>query len=605
MKSTLMPLAAALALTASAHAETTTLPEIVVTATRSSAVTPTRPTHTVISRDDIARSQASSVSDILQQQAGINVTSNGGPLTLQSVSLRGTASKQTLVLIDGVRVNDANNGAFDFSQLRPDDIERIEIVRGAYSSEYGSDAIGGVIQIFTRKSQKAEVTLRGGSFGTQEYNAGASLGDAENGLSVRGGYLSTDGFSATTASNPFGNPDRDGGLTKTGMLSGQAAFSDSISARFNSSWKDGRIEFDQGITDQRMGVVGAEVQQQVNQVWQQRLQLGWLRNDSNTLKSSKFQTERDSASWLHDVQWAPDWKLVAGLDYYKEQAISTDFFSNSTLFDSQLKNTGIFITQYGSLGLFSGNLSLRSDDHESFGHHNTGSLNLAAQLSDSTKIFAAWGTAFRAPSANDLFYPGSPFFCWPFTPGVSCYAGNPDLQPEESEQSELGTELRWGEQRLRVSAYHNRMNNMIATSAAFPYQTVNINSATLQGVELDFSGKLDRLNYGLNASQQSAKDDKGNWLPQRPKASLNLHAGYAISTSVNAGAELLARSDSLSMGTELPGYTLINLYAGWSPLPALSLGARLENLGNKEYEVVSGYSTAERSGYLTATYRWH
>lgn len=606
MKLSLLPLAAAIAFTTSAYAEeATTLSEVVVTATRSAAINPILPTSSVITRSDIAERQPSSVTELLQQEAGINVISNGGPLTLNGVSIRGAASKQVLILIDGVRVNDANSGLFDISQLRPDDIERVEITRGPYSSQYGSDAIGGVIQIFTRKSTKAEASVRAGSFGTQEYNAGASLGDAKNGISIRGGYLTTDGFSATTPDNIYGNSDRDGGLAKTGMLSGQVELTEAVSAHFNTTWKDSSIEFDQGITDQRIGLADVELQHKVTNIWTQRLQLGWLRNDNNTLQSNKFQTERDSASWLHDVQWTKDWNLVAGIDFYDEGAISTDFFSGSTLFDSSLKNTGLFITQYGKAGIFSGSVSLRGDDHESFGSHTTGSANIAAQIAPQAKIFAAYGTAFRAPSANDLYYPGSEFFCFPYTPGVSCYAGNPDLQPEESEQSEVGAEIVLAGQRIRLSAYHNRLTNMISTSSAFPYPAINISNATLQGLELDISGKLERLNYSVNASQQSARDGTGVWLVQRPKASLNLTAGYAFTDSINAGAEVRSRSDSMSGGVELPGYALVNLYAGWQIIPALTLGARLENLGNKEYEVVSGYSNAERSGYLTATYSWH
>lgn len=595
MKLSLLPLSAAIAIATSAYAEeTTTLPEVVVTATRSVDVTPTLPTSSVITREDIATRQPSSVTELLQQEAGINVTSYGGPLTVNSVNLRGTTSSQTLILIDGIRVNDANSGGFDLSQLRPDDIERIEIARGPYSSQYGSDAIGGVIQIFTRKSQKAEASVRGGSFGTQEYNAGASMGDSKNGLSVRGGYLTTDGFSATTPDNIYGNPDRDGGLAKTGMLSGQAALSETISARFNTTWKDSTIEFDQGITDQRMALANAELQHKVTGSWTQRLQLGWLRNDNNTLQSNKFQTERDSASWLHDVQWADGWNLVAGLDFYDESAISTDLFAGSTTFDSSLKNTGLFVTQYGKAGIFSGNVSLRGDDHETFGNHTTGSATVAAQVSSQAKVFAGYGTAFHAPSANDLYYPG--YFGF--------YPGNPDLQPEESEQTEVGTELTISGQRIRLSAYHNRMTDMFSNESAFPYGKINIASATLQGLELDVSGKVQRFSYTVNASQQSAKDSQGTWLVQRPKASFNTTLGYGLTDSINAGAEIRARSDSKSGGVELPGYTLVNLYAGWQVITSLNLGARLENLGNKEYEVVSGYSTAERSGYLTATYTW-
>lgn len=597
MKFSPLPLAAALALISQAYAdEVTVLSEVVVTATRSAEVAAPLPNSTVITREEIATRQPSSVTELLQQESGINVGSNGGPLTVNSVFLRGTSSKQVLILIDGVRVNDANQGAFDLSQLRPDDIERIEIARGPYSSQYGSDAVGGVIQIFTRKSTKAEASVRGGSYGTQEYNAGASIGDSKNGLSVRGGYLTTEGFSATNKnSGSYYFPDRDGGLAKTGMLSGQAELNEKISASFNSTWKDGTVEFDQGVTDQQLGAASTELKYKVNTVWTQRLQLGWLRQNVETEAfGSKFLTERDSASWLHDVQWAEDWNLVGGIDFQDENASSYDLFSSASVFDENLKNTGVFITQYGKVGIFSGSASLREDHHDTFGNHTTGNATLAAQVTPNAKVYAAYGTAFRAPSANDLYSPGY---------GGS-YGGNPDLQPETSEQTEVGTELTYLGQRIRVSGYHNRLTDMIAASNSTPFNYINVASATLQGLELDVSGKFQRLSYSVNASQQSAKDNNGSWLVQRPKASFNTTLGYGITDSINAGAELRARSDSKSGGVELPGYTLVNLYAGWQIIPALTLGARLENLGNKEYQVVNGYNTAERSGYLTATYAW-
>lgn len=605
MKFSLLPLSAALALSAQTHAdEVTVLTDVVVTATRSAEVAPTVPNSTVITREEIATRQPSSVTELLQQEAGINVGSNGGPLTLNSVFLRGTSSKQMLILVDGVRMSDANQGAFDLSQLRPDDIERIEIARGPYSSQYGSDAIGGVIQIFTRKSRKAEASVRAGSYGTQEYNAGASIGDSKNGLSVRGGYLSTDGFSATNKHYYSPNPDRDGGLAKTGMLSGQTEISSTVSASFSSTWKDSSVEIDNGISDQQLGTASAELKQKVTDSWSQRLQLGWLRDNIDTddrydpdpysVYYSHFRTERDNVSWLHDLQWAEGWKLVGGIDHYTEKANSGDLLAGTTTFDKKLSNTGIFVTQYGESGIFSGSASLRQDHHETFGNHTTGSASFAAQVAPRAKIYTAYGTAFRAPSANDLYYPG--YFGF--------YAGNPELKPESSEQVEVGTELTWLGQRLRLSGYHNRLTDMITSSAVSPYALLNVASATLQGLELEMSGKLQRFNYSLNASQQSAKDSNGTWLQQRPRASLNTTLGYALTDTVNAGAEVRARSDSKSGSAELPGYTLLNLYAGWQLAPSLNLGARLENLGNKEYQVVNGYNTAERSGYVSATYTW-
>lgn len=614
MKFSLLPLSAALALVSLAHAEITELPAVVVTATRIPEIATSLPNVSVITREDIARRQSFSLDEILQQEAGINIPSSGGPLTSTGIFLRGAASKQVLILVDGVRVNDANQGAFDISLLRPDDIERIEIVRGPYSSQYGSDAIGGVIQIFTRKSSKAEVSVRAGSFGTQEYNAGASIGDNKNGLSARAGYLDTDGFSATN-NHAYGyNPDRDGGLARSAQLSGQTQFTESLAASFNSTWKDSLVEFDNGLSNQELGTASTELKHHITKAWTQRLQLSWLRNNLDTDNRfdpdpfsryySNFFTQRDTASWLHDIQWAANWNLVAGVDFSDEQAESRDLLANSILFDKSLQNTGIFLTQYGEVGIFSGSASIRQDDHDTFGHHTTGSVTLAAQIIPSIKIYGAYGSAFRAPSANDLYYPGSPNFCFPFTPGVSCYSGNPNLQPEKSKQAEIGTEYRSGEQHIRISAYRNIVEDLIATDPTPPNNNVNIAKARLQGIEIEMGGRLAEWNYNFNIGSQSAEDGFGNDLVRRPQGSFNAALGYAINDRINAGTELRARSSSKDGGQVLGGYTVFNLYAGWDITPSLNLGARLENVGDKQYQEVLGYNTVPRSGYLTATYTW-
>lgn len=602
MKFSLLPLSAALALVSLAHAEITELPAVVVTATRIPEIATSLPNVSVITREDIARRQSFSLDEILQQEAGINIPSSGGPLTSTGIFLRGAASKQVLILVDGVRVNDANQGAFDISLLRPDDIERIEIVRGPYSSQYGSDAIGGVIQIFTRKSSKAEVSVRAGSFGTQEYNAGASIGDNKNGLSARAGYLDTDGFSASNANNAFGyNPDRDGGLARTAQLSGQTQFTEKLDANFNATWKDSLVEFDTGLSDQQLGTVSAGLTHRTTENWTQHLQFGWMLNNQDTdgrtdpfAYYSNFFTERDTASWLHDIQWAANWHSVVGIDFADEQAKSRDLLANNTLFDKRLQNTGIFLTQYGEVGIFSGSASIREDDHDTFGHHTTGSVTLAAQIIPSIKIYGAYGSAFRAPSANDLYYPG--FF--------GTFAGNPDLQPETSREGEVGAEYRTGAQHVRISAYRNRVRNLIAADSSFPFNLANVNRARLQGLELDAGGKLESWSYNFNIGSLSAEDGAGDDLVRRPQGSFNALLGYAINERIKAGTEIRSRSSSKDGGQVLGGYTVFNLYAGWDITPSLNFGARLENVGDKQYQEVLGYNTVPRSGYLTATYTW-
>lgn len=613
MKHRLLPLAAAfVSSTLLAQPETPAV-DILVTATRLPDIAAPMPNTTVISREDIASRQVTTLADLLQQEAGLVTSTNGGPFTTTGLFLRGSASKQVLLLVDGVRVNDASQGAFDLSLLRADDIERIEIVRGPYSSQYGSDAIGGVVQVFTRQAARAEVSVRAGRFHTQEYSVGARLGDGDNGIGVRAGYVDSDGYSSTLPSSFAFNPDSDGGLARTAQLSGQARLSTDSRASFNANWRDSSTEFDQGLSSQEFGTASTRLEQSLTRIWSHSLQLGWMRNRLDTDGRgdpwapylSRFETSRDSLSWLNELAWSDSWRTVAGLDYEDEHAESRDLLANSSNIDKRLQNAGVFLTQHGRIGIVSGTASVREDDHDSFGHHTTGSVSLSAQLTSAVRAYGAYGSAFRAPSANDLFYPGDPSFCWPLTPGVSCYPGNAALQPETSRSGELGVEFRQNGQRLRVSAYRNRVRDLITTSMAFPYPQVNEARARLQGLELDADGRVGHLAWRVNAGSQSAEDGQGNDLVRRPQGTFNGLLRLDATDTVTLGAEVRARSSSRDAGQRLGGYTLFNIFAGWQALPSLQLGARLENAGNKAYQEVMGYRTPPRSGYLTASYSWH
>lgn len=578
----------------------TALPEVIVTAKRVAEIQPDiNASTTFITREQIEQQQLRSLKDILEQQAGMSLTGNGGPLTTTSLFMRGTTSKQVLVLIDGVRVNDANQGAFDFSHIRADDIERVEIVRGPYSPQYGSDAIAGVIQIFTRKQQGVDVSLRAGRFNTFETSVNAGVGDTANGLSIGAGYLDTDGFSATNPKNVWGfNADEDGGLARSVRLSGWTTVSDDFSAKFSSSWKNSKTEIDNGVSDDEFGTASAELAHQTSDQWKQRLQLGWTRTNIDTnapadFYFSHFLTQRDSASWVNDINWAEGMQLVAGIDYADEEAVSKDLLANTTNFDKRLQNTGIFASQYVTLRKFSGSLSVRQDKHDSFGEHTSGSVNAGYQLLPALKLFGAYGSAFRAPSANDLYYPG--FF--------GSYAGNPDLEPERSHQSEVGMQYQWQPSHtLQASLYRNRVRDMIAAAPAAPFTMANISKANLQGAELEARGTLDRVNYSLNVSLLSAKDENGTQLPRRPRSAVNALIAYSPTDTVNAGIEWRTRSSAVDAGNKLSHYSTGNLFASWKATRELTIGARLENFNDEKYEEVYSYNTSPRAGYVSVNY---
>lgn len=594
------PLALALSPLALAVDTERSTPEIVITADRfASAISDIPASVTVITRSDIEARQASSVADLLATAGGLNMTPNGGPLTATSVFLRGTTNKQTLVLIDGVRANSTTAGGFDFSTLSPADIERIELVRGPGAVQYGADAIGGVIQIFTRQQERTTLSLRAGSYNTQEANLNSFIGNAQNGLGVSLGWMDTDGFNASN----FGSGDRDGGNRKTLAVNGHRTLGDTR-VEFSAVGRKGQTEYDDGISQQDYASGSLRVIRKMSSTWEQSFSLGSLRdaNDSRGLYgNSKFVSARQTASWLNNVL-ALGGRWIGGLDYNDEHYDS----AGASGYNERLYNLGAFIQSQYQFGKLDTQVGLRHDHHESFGGKTTGSAAAGWQFSRDLHGYVKFGTAYRAPSGNDLYYPGlanfgGVFGCGPVPAIAVCYAGDRNLRPEQSRQREIGLSYQINpSNQVKLTAYRNDMTNLIAVDfnqSGFPVR--NIDQARLRGVELESSGRLAHWTYRVSASNQFAEDGQGQALARRPHRLLGADLRYTGFGKVQIGGEILARSSAVDFGA-IPGYAIGNLYADWKASQRLKLGVRVDNVTNKDYTVVNGYYTPGRSAYLTA-----
>jgi len=574
------------------------LPETVVTASRVEQPAAAVPASTtVITRKEIEARQSTSLAQLLSLAGGIDVAANGGPASSTSVFMRGTNSNHVLVLIDGVRANSANDGRFDFSLLRPADIERIEIVRGARSAQYGSDAIGGVIQIFTRKTARNFVALKAGSFHTQEAQVG--VGAEKNGdhVSLTASYADQDGFSATRA----GNPDRDGQHDKSAQISAGKRLGEQTSLEFSALRQDRRVEFDQGVTDEQLSNGRIALHHDTTVNWKQTVEVGYnqVERDTNALRASRL-----LGSWVNQISLGDHGSVIAGIDYQQE-SIDT----GSLGYDKTVQSHGGFITLDTAVQQLGISISGRHDDHERFGGHDTGSLTLSHPLTDSIHVYGTVASAFKAPTADQLYSPGDASWCWPAPPGntTPCYAGNPNLQPERSRQRELG--LRWQvapDHQITANLYDNKISNLIASDFTFPNPYVNINRARIKGLEVTASGQEGIFSYQLNAGSLKAKDDTGADLLRRPRGSLNGLLMLQPAASWSVGTEVVARSHAKDFGAtgieRVPGYTVVNLLANWQVTPKLTLGVRADNVTDKQYVQAIGYNTADRSGYVTARY---
>lgn len=583
-----------------ALAAETALPETVVTADRSLAGNSSQlDAATVITRADIERTQPDSLASLLSRAAGVSIPANGGPLTTTGVFIRGFKSNQVLILVDGVRVNDANQGSLDLSLIRPDDIERIEVVRGGYSSQYGSDAMGGIIQIFTRRQDATTLSYRTGSYQTQEASIGSSITRGSTRISAGLSQLDTSGFDATNAGIGFPtSSDRDGGTQRTARLGLEHKLGNGAEISVRTLLKDGEVEFDDGISEQTFALVNGQYRQRLGENFRHQIDASWQRNQIDTpVFDSRFETLRTGLDWAGTLEESLAGNLTVGLSLTDEKAISEPLNGGST-FDKRLGTAGVYLINNQEHGRWSTRLSARHDYHETYGNFDTGSARVGYRITDDVLLTAGYGTNFRAPTANDLYFPG---YCGGIA-GPFCFAGNPNLKPEESRQGDIG--LTWQanpNHRVRATAYRSLVDNLIAMDAASA-QSINVSKAQLRGVELELGGHIGNTSYQLAASRAQVTSASTAAKIRRPRSQLTGSIDQKLSDTLHAGIELSSRNSTPDSGGDVDGFALWNAYASWQATRHLTLGVRVENLSDKRYETLRGYNTADRSGYVTARY---
>jgi len=566
---------------------------VVVTANRSEvAVEEVLASVTVLTRADIEQSQAPDLVDLLSRQAGIDVARTGGPGQASTLFMRGTNSNHTLVLVDGVRVNTATQGLIDFAHLPLAQIERIEIVRGPRAALWGSDAIGGVIHIFTRDPSKAFFEARAGSYGRAGLSAG--LGASRNGssLGVAVGGEDMRGFSATNDSAYGFDPDNDGYRNRNLSLHAQTMLG-TQKLSFSGLVTDADVEFDQGDTAALNRVFGLSLGGPLSERWTHSLVLGHTSEDLDTpVYLSRFGSERDSLDWINTIAMDTAGTLDVGLNWSRESGYSDDGFAG---FEQSRRGAALFASWRGRWAAQTIELSLRRDDNEQFEGATTGSFAWGWQASDSLRLRASWGQGFRAPNFNELYYPG--FF--------GLFEGNPNLQPERSNSSELG--LDWQPspaQKLGVSLYRTRIGDLIAFEGT-DYQAINVNRAAIDGIELDYHLLHGGLSIDGNATWQNATDaDSGERLLRRPDRKVNLSVGYRFDNQATVACEASAFSSRPDFGgASLAGYGRVDLLASAPLAGGWTFEARLENLADRDYVLVDGYNTPGRSGVFSL--RWN
>ncbi|HEY4581429.1 MAG TPA: TonB-dependent vitamin B12 receptor [Lysobacter sp.] len=592
---------AVLALPALADA-TDPLDEVVVTANRTPiAVRDALAAVEVIDRDEIERSQARSLPDLLRGRAGISIGNQGGLGKLTTLFVRGSESDHVLVLVDGVRMGSATSGLVSFQDIPVELIERIEIVRGPRSSLYGSEAIGGVIQIFTRRDAGAvtpRLSLGAGSRDT--YEAGAGLGGriGRGWFGIDAARQQTRGYDACRASFSGGcfadEPDRDGYTRNSVSLRGGVDLATGLTFDGNALRAEGDNEYDGFYNRSKtvQQVVGAGLAWKASDSASLRLQAGRNRdasdNFSNDAFAGDFSTDRDTVSLQGDFVLAAGQRLSAGTEWQRDQVRSTTQYVRVRRID----RAG-FLQYQGDFGAFDLQASARRDDNEQFGRHDTGNLAVGVDLARDWRLTLGGGTAFKAPTFNELYYPF----------GFS----NADLAPERSRTVEGGLAWKTTSANLRLDVYQTDVDDLIAYSS-LTRRPENIERARLRGAEL--SGDTMIAGWTANASLSRVDADNRTvpgavrTLPRRARNSARIDLDRAfgdVRLGLTATGES-ARYDDLANTRRLGGFATVDLRAEYAFDAAWRVQARVENLFDRDYETVEFYRQPGRGLFVTLRY---
>ena len=534
---------------------------------------------TVFTRADIDRLQPNSVTDLLRRVPGLSITTNGGLGSLSGISLRGTNVTQTLVLIDGQRIASASAGQASLEFISVDQIERIEVIRGPRSAIYGSDTIGGVVQIFTRQGRDgldARVKLGVGSNQTFTRDLALSGGNGQTRFALGASLNETDGINRTTNS-VGGDRDEDGYRNRAFNASLTHNFTDDVEAGIRLLEQTGSTEYDllgDPEDDFSLSTAAAHVQWQVSSLWRTRLEVGHAEDRRDTRSSvfpSSYDTYRDSASWLNNLSINDAHNLQLGLDWYEDRMRTDGAFT-----DDERYNQAAF-AQYRFNGeQVSAELGMRHDDNEQFGSENTFNGALIFALSNNQQLVASYSEGFRAPTFNDLY---------------NAWGSNPNLRPESSKSYELQWRGQFDATTLQASAYRMDIDDLILLDSFWIPQ--NISEARINGLEL--SAERDILGWYTVASATwlDPRDrSTGQLLPRRPKRLLSIDSDRQFG-DFGIGFSLVANStryNDAANTQKLSGFGTLEVRGNWLMSDTTRWDLSVSNVLEKEYALSNDFA---------------
>lgn len=586
---------------------------VVVTASRGAQLLRESIPHTtVITEREIRESQAVDLPALLRREAGFEFVQNGGIGRTSSAFLRGTATAQSLVLVDGMRMSDLNFGSTSLDQFMLEEIERVEIVRGNVSALYGSGAVGGVIQIFTRRGRgapRASALAGIGGEGDRRLSAayGGEVRDTRFNLTASG--FQTDGFSALRLEDaPQANPDRDGYRNRSFAASLSQRLAPGHEAGFSYYTTAGRQEYDDAFalspadqqkSDVRLGTWGAHLENRLTDAWSSRLSFNQATNSShervNGVTSFRTKTRNRQLAWQNQFVASPQHRFLAGLERTGQEIEGSFAYTRS-----ERDVDALFAGYVGRLGAHHLQLNRRVERYSDFGNARTYYAGYAFDLGERWRLIASRSTGFRAPTFNELFFPPIEF-----PAGVFTLCNDPALRPERARSTDAGVQYASGASLLKLVAFRTRIVDLIAPGC--PPQ--NINRAAIDGAEASYSGdwRGTRLKAAFTV-QDPVQHTATAELPliRRARRFGSLSAARQAGP-VQLGAEWLfsdRRPDTVLTSfsgerTELAGYGVVNATAQYNVGKDSRVGARIDNLFDKDYSLTHGFNVQRRKATLT------
>jgi vitamin B12 transporter len=582
-----------------------TLSPIVVTADRrAQRLADAIPQTSLFDAQDITDTTARDLPGLLQFAPSAQVVRNGGPGATSSLFLRGASSTQSLVLIDGVRVDSVSQGNAQLEQIPLDQIDHVEVVNGNVSALYGSGAIGGVVQVFTKDGgnhpPRFHFEVEYGSYHTQRQTAGVDGAldkDGRTTFSVTFARAKTDGFSSIDPALAPVNPNANGYFNESVSASLRHKLNDRWDIGMRYFQSNGNDSFDNPFalpTDlnnlhSKVQTASVFANGKLTDWWTTHFVVATGNDGSNTSLNGDYLYRYDSDNrqytWQNDFTFARDQKLQLGYEHLDQTLDSNQYSAPDRHVNS------VFAGYTGRFGNSQIQANLRRDQYSDFGGANSYYLGYGYDFDEHWKATASWSDAFRAPSFNDLYYP---------------YSGNPLIQPEHSHSAEAA--LQYASDALgllKLTAFQTRYTNLIDYVQTTPgiYVAENVGHAKVQGIEGSWQGHVGKTDVRAAMTFQNPVDEDAH-------TDLNRRARHFASFTANrnvggwrVGGEWLVSGERDDSGTPLGGYGIVNLSARYNITKAWYVAAQIQNLFDKDYELAYTYNTPRRGAYLTLGWR--